>query len=320
MRLRALPQSKLTVWSHQRPAAVRPPRGRRWSLGGVRFGALGGAYSIDKQFLFSGYWHQHRTGLVPRMETRVHVLNREFHDGNLVSLDLAALAWRSTSRYRLAPAADVDPHSFFALASELSKGTRCLAQNSAIHHTGLGGVDMAWELLQDEDNWMGLVLEECPIPHGPCQGLIAMALAPRLEREGYMKSETASIPDTRDRSVVIIARTNIFINIEACKDFRFETLVLYANSILPGYRLDVAALAAAALKVFTKIKLLTEDEGEIIRRIARASNGDLYVRGAHIDEVVRMWPGDPEELRNRLRSLQLKGVLTVSDGTWTILR
>ncbi|WP_354214489.1 metallophosphoesterase [Arthrobacter sp. UYCo732] len=140
------------------------PRGHRWSIRGVRFGALGGAYSIDKAFLtpgwdwfegeevvpsdvetlgsatldvlithdvpagidvettlrlpeaieresyivrsllrdavritepklvFSGHWHQRRTGLMPGMETRAHVLDREFHDGNLVSLDLATLA------------------------------------------------------------------------------------------------------------------------------------------------------------------------------------------------------------------------------------
>lgn len=140
------------------------PRGHRWNLGGVRFGALGGAYSIDKAFLtpgwdwfegeevvsddvaalgsepldvlithdvpagidvettlripeateresyivrsllrdavratqpklvFSGHWHQRRTGLMPGMETRVHVLDCEHRNGNLVSLDLRTLA------------------------------------------------------------------------------------------------------------------------------------------------------------------------------------------------------------------------------------
>jgi predicted phosphodiesterase len=140
------------------------PRGHRWSLGGVRFGALGGAYSIDRyrgtegldwfveettvpedvetlgadpldvlithdvpagidvetmfvlpesieresymvrsllrdavratepKLVFSGHWHQRRTGLMPGMETRVHVLNMDGRAGNLVSLDLATLA------------------------------------------------------------------------------------------------------------------------------------------------------------------------------------------------------------------------------------
>lgn len=141
------------------------PRGHRWSLGGVKFGALGGAYSIDRyrgtegwdwfleeatvpedvealgtepldvlvthdvpagidldtgfievpeaieresyivrsllrdavratepKLVFSGHWHQRRTGLMPGMETRVHVLDKEFSDGNLISLDLATLA------------------------------------------------------------------------------------------------------------------------------------------------------------------------------------------------------------------------------------
>lgn len=141
------------------------PRGHRWSLGGVRFGALGGAYSIDRsrgtegwdwfleetvipedvealgtapldvlithdvpagidldlgpmevpeaieresyivrsllrdavratvpKLVFSGHWHQRRTGLMPGMETRVHVLNMNGRAGNLVSLDLATLA------------------------------------------------------------------------------------------------------------------------------------------------------------------------------------------------------------------------------------
>jgi predicted phosphodiesterase len=140
------------------------PRGHRWSLGGVRFGALGGAYSIDRyrgtegwdwfqeestvpedvaalgtepldvlithdvpagidvesvfglpeaieresyivrsllrdavratapKLVFSGHWHQRRTGLMPGMETRVHVLDKEFTAGNLVSLDLGSLA------------------------------------------------------------------------------------------------------------------------------------------------------------------------------------------------------------------------------------
>lgn len=140
------------------------PRGHRWSIGGVRFGALGGAYSIDRyrgmegldwfvdevtvpedvaalgtepldvlvthdvpagidvitsmdipeaieresyivrallrdavratgpKFVFSGHWHQRRTGLMPGMETRVHVLDKEFTAGNTISLDLATLA------------------------------------------------------------------------------------------------------------------------------------------------------------------------------------------------------------------------------------
>jgi predicted phosphodiesterase len=140
------------------------PRGHRWSVGGVRFGALGGAYSIDRyrgtegrdwfldevtvpvdvealgtgpldvlithdvpagidvqtmfdlpesieregnivrsllrdavrntepKLVFSGHWHQRRTGLMPGMETRVHVLDKEFMSGNTVSLDLATLA------------------------------------------------------------------------------------------------------------------------------------------------------------------------------------------------------------------------------------
>jgi predicted phosphodiesterase len=140
------------------------PRGHRWTVGGVRFGALGGAYSIDRwrgskgrdwfeeevptaadvvslgtepldvlithdvpagidvvstmdvpealeresyivrsllrdavratepRFVFSGHWHQRRTGLMPGMDTRVHVLDKEFGDGNLVSLNLETLA------------------------------------------------------------------------------------------------------------------------------------------------------------------------------------------------------------------------------------
>lgn len=140
------------------------PRGHRWSLGGVRFGALGGAYSIDRyrgtegldwfldeatvpadvvalgtepldvlithdvpagidlemgfmevpeaieresyivrslirdavratepKLVFSGHWHQRRTGLIPGMETRVHVLDKEHTAGNLVVLDLESL-------------------------------------------------------------------------------------------------------------------------------------------------------------------------------------------------------------------------------------
>jgi len=141
------------------------PRGHRWNIGGVRFGALGGAYSIDRargtegwdwfldeavvpedvvalgsealdvlvthdvpagidldmglmeipeaieresyivrsllrdavramepKLVFSGHWHQRRTGLMPGLETRVHVLDREFSGGNIVSLDLQTLA------------------------------------------------------------------------------------------------------------------------------------------------------------------------------------------------------------------------------------
>lgn len=143
------------------------PRGHRWSLAGVRFGALGGAYSIDRntrklgkgwwaeevtteadvrrlgrgkldvlithevpagidvvsqvgqlpefiereayanrilirdavrntepRLVFSGHWHQRRTGLMPNMDTRVHVLNRDLYEGNVVALNLDTLAVR----------------------------------------------------------------------------------------------------------------------------------------------------------------------------------------------------------------------------------
>lgn len=141
------------------------PRGHRWSVGGVRFGALGGAYSIDRyrgvegrdwfleetvipddvealgtepldvlithdvpagidldkglmdvpeaieresyivrsllrdavrasdpRLVFSGHWHQRRTGLMPGSDTRVHVLDMNGRAGNVVSLDLGTLA------------------------------------------------------------------------------------------------------------------------------------------------------------------------------------------------------------------------------------
>jgi hypothetical protein len=48
--------------------------------------------NTEPKLVFSGHWHQRRTGLMPGMDTRVHVLDREFHNGNLVSLDLATLA------------------------------------------------------------------------------------------------------------------------------------------------------------------------------------------------------------------------------------
>ncbi|GAA4032579.1 hypothetical protein GCM10023063_14820 [Arthrobacter methylotrophus] len=144
------------------------PRGHRWQLGGVRFGALGGAYSVDRRtrklnsswwigeetseadvlrlghgsldvlithevpagidvvpqifgelpefiereayanrllvrdavrntepkLVFSGHWHQRRTGLMPNMDTRVHVLHRDLFEGNVVALDLDTLTVR----------------------------------------------------------------------------------------------------------------------------------------------------------------------------------------------------------------------------------
>jgi hypothetical protein len=48
--------------------------------------------STEPTLVFSGHWHQRRTGLMPGMETRVHVLDKEFTSGNLVALDLATLA------------------------------------------------------------------------------------------------------------------------------------------------------------------------------------------------------------------------------------
>lgn len=48
--------------------------------------------ATEPKLVFSGHWHQRRTGLMPGLEARVHVLDREFHDGNLVSLDLQTLA------------------------------------------------------------------------------------------------------------------------------------------------------------------------------------------------------------------------------------
>lgn len=136
------------------------PRGHRWSMGGLRFGGLGGAYSIDRFFghegddwwleeevsqddvvklgsepldvlithdvpqgtqvvsnalvshkdellsqasrllisdavrntapsqVFSGHWHQRVTSRLPYRETVVEVLDREYHPGNAVVLDL----------------------------------------------------------------------------------------------------------------------------------------------------------------------------------------------------------------------------------------
>lgn len=166
-RLRALPRNAdgFGVISDR---LLYAPRGHRWTLSGVRFGALGGAYSIDRRtrklgkgwwegevtteadvrrlgrgrldvlvthevpagvdvvpqvsgrlpefiereayanrllvrdavrnteprLVFSGHWHQRRTALMPNMDTRVHVLNRDLFDGNVVALDLGTLAVR----------------------------------------------------------------------------------------------------------------------------------------------------------------------------------------------------------------------------------
>lgn len=48
--------------------------------------------NTEPKLVFSGHWHQRSTGLMPGMETRVHVLNMEHRAGNVVSLDLATLA------------------------------------------------------------------------------------------------------------------------------------------------------------------------------------------------------------------------------------
>lgn len=162
-KLRALPvnQDGFGVISER---LLYAPRGHRWALRGVRFGALGGAYSIDRyrgtegrdwfleettilgdvdalgaepldvlithdvpagidvetmfdlpealerevyivrsllrdavrntepRLVFSGHWHQRRTGLMSGLETRVHVLDKEYKAGNVVSLDLDSLA------------------------------------------------------------------------------------------------------------------------------------------------------------------------------------------------------------------------------------
>lgn len=48
--------------------------------------------ATDPKLVFSGHWHQRRTGLMPGLETRVHVLDKEFANGNLVALNLATLA------------------------------------------------------------------------------------------------------------------------------------------------------------------------------------------------------------------------------------
>jgi hypothetical protein len=118
----------------------------------------------------------------------------------------------------------------------------------------------------------------------------------------------------------VIVNQGIFIDLEACKDFRFEAAFLYAGFLVNDYRWDWVALAAAVAKVFRKIQLLSEDEGEIIRRIARASNGDLYDRGAHIGDLSRTWPDEQKELIGRLHALEKKGVLKVSEGAWKVVR
>lgn len=139
------------------------PRGHRWTLQGLTYGALGGAHSINKRWLkagenwwpeeditdgdvralgadpldvlithdvpagidleqmftlpealereshanrirlldaaratnpqlvFAGHWHQRRTQLLRGSETRVHVLHKDGHRGNMATLDPATM-------------------------------------------------------------------------------------------------------------------------------------------------------------------------------------------------------------------------------------
>ena len=174
------------------------------------------------------------------------------------------------------------------------------------------------EPLTQEHDWLSLVMDECPVRPGPRQEVLAHAIAAR--RSDYMRSETAALPDVRNISVIIIPKTNIFIDLNACRDVRFEAGVLVAAHFLNQMDWELPAIASVFYKVLAAIKQLDDDEAEIIRRIARVSEGDIYDGGASSEDLLAAWPDSPENLLQRLRLLERKGVLTETSNVWTVIR
>jgi hypothetical protein len=115
----------------------------------------------------------------------------------------------------------------------------------------------------------------------------------------------------------MIGRTRVWVDLDEWKSVRGDVVaaaVVYQLTHSPVW----AAAIAIARKLSGTVRALSEDEMEIVARIATAAHGDLYVHGASEQDLENAWPDDTALLHQRLDELQSKGVLRKQRDRWTV--
>jgi hypothetical protein len=128
-------------------------------------------------------------------------------------------------------------------------------------------------------------------------------------------------PDPRrlppEELYAMIGRTRVWIDVDKWKSVGGDVVsaaVVYELTHSPVW----AAAIAVARKLWATVKVLSDDEVEIVARIGAAADGDLYVRGAFEQDLESHWPDDTALLHQRLDELQSKGILRKRRDRWTV--
>lgn len=115
----------------------------------------------------------------------------------------------------------------------------------------------------------------------------------------------------------MIGHTRIWVDLDKWKSVRGDVVsaaVVYQLTHSPLW----AAAIAVARKLWGTVRALSDDEVEIVARIATAAHGDLYVHGASEQDLESDWPDDTDLLYQRLDELQSKGILRKQRDRWTV--
>jgi hypothetical protein len=103
--------------------------------------------------------------------------------------------------------------------------------------------------------------------------------------------------------------TRLFINLNACRELKGDILLAF---LLWGWsqNLPLSVLMASVRKLGNNLRLLSEDESEVVGVIARLANGDAYGVGVPIATLADAYADASIDLAYLLDSLENKLVIT----------
>jgi len=132
---------------------------------------------------------------------------------------------------------------------------------------------------------------------------------------GYLREESAwQTPREPGVMCLEVAKTRLFINLTEAKKVA-DDLVIAAVVMIATQNLPLAALLAAARKIRETIRVLSEDETEVVRVIMGLAGGaNAYEVGISEQDVRSAYKDAEVDINKLLDALQTKKILVTQRG------
>ena len=174
-----------------------------------------------------------------------------------------------------------------------------------------------------DDGWVELTVAEAmnaigaPRADGAVsQAAFELLLGQPVSRE-WLRTETTWPKLPPGVMGHLVPRTRIFVNKARAKELRGD---VYATASVYCFTQSLTAASAVSLfrKIANSVKMLTEDEVDLLLVVLGTSSKKPPVRPASLADVQAAYDGEGGDLRARLSALTARGVLVADSGGWFV--